>query len=101
MPHGARDVEAGVAIEEADGLEHEADRGHWHHRPVLGPDDMVRAEGVPDDEIGVLERGVVLHVARQPGPARMLIRLLARRVPLSGIVAGHPHVLGHEAPRAG
>ena len=44
----ARHVERRVAVEEADGLEHEADRGHRHHRPVLGAGDVVRAEGVPD-----------------------------------------------------
>jgi len=36
-----RHVEAGVPVEEADGLELEADGHHGHHRPVFGADDVM------------------------------------------------------------
>ena len=62
-----------------------------------GPHHVVGAERVPDHQVGVVEGRVVLHVARQPGPARMLVRIVASRVPLARIEARHPEMLGHEA----
>src|SRR5437016_9467213 len=41
---GGRQVEGGIAIEEAVGPELEPDRGDRHHRPVLRPDHVVRGE---------------------------------------------------------
>src|SRR4051794_2668743 len=47
-----RDVEGGVAVEEADRLEHEAGVVHRHDRPVLRPRDVGETERVPDDDVG-------------------------------------------------
>ena len=57
----------------------------------------MRAEGVPEHHVGVLERRVVAHVGRQPGAAGVLVRVLAGGVALARIVARDPEVPGHEA----
>ena len=62
---GGRDVERGVAVEEADGLEPEGDGVHRHHRPVLRARDVVDAEDVPEHDVGVLDRAIL----RGPGAA--------------------------------
>src|SRR5947209_18598518 len=62
---GGRQVEGGVAVEEAVGPELEPDRGDRHHRPVLGANHVVRGERVPEHPVGVLQRAG----RRCPGPA--------------------------------
>ena len=54
MGHGRhRYVETRIAVEKPDRLQMETDRPNRHHRPILRPDDVVRAEGVPHDHVGV------------------------------------------------
>ena len=79
-------VERGVTVEEARGLEHEADRGHRHHRPVLGPHDVMRAERVPE-HTSVSSSGASCRTSgRQARPARVLVRILARGIALARVV---------------
>src|SRR5436190_2225312 len=82
---GWRDVHCRVVVEEPGRTQREPDSDHGHDRPVLGTDDVLRAERVPDDEVGVLERPVWLDVLRQSGAAGVLVRVLARRVHLLGV----------------
>src|SRR3712207_8339173 len=56
---------SGVAVEEAHGLEVEADVADRHDRPVLGAHDVMGAEGVPDDHVLVLEGPVGLDEDRK------------------------------------
>src|SRR3954470_12947358 len=58
------DVERGVAVEEAHGLEPETGVVDRHDRPVLGPRDVREAEGVPHDDVGALELPVCGGVPR-------------------------------------
>ena len=64
---------AGFAVKKPFGLSSEADVGRRHHRVVLRPRNVRVAEGVPEDDVGVLDRAVLL------GPARS-----GRRRPGSG-----------------
>ena len=59
-----RNVEGGVAVEEAPRLQRERDRVHRHDRPVLGPRDVVDAEDVPQHDVGVGDRAVGLRPRR-------------------------------------
>src|ERR1700730_7121681 len=63
-------VEHRVAVEEPERLEVETDPGDRHDRPVLRSYDVVGAEGVPHDEVGVLDRPVARGIAGQAVPAR-------------------------------
>src|SRR5262245_1124973 len=96
-----RHVERGIPVEEAHGLEHEPDARDRHHRPVLGPDDVMSPEGVPEDHVRVRQRRVVPDVGWQPGTPGMLVRIVAGGVPLTRVVAGHPEVPRDEAGPAG
>ena len=54
---------AGLAAKKPVGLEHEADVRRRHHRVVLRPRDVRVAEGVPEHDVGVLDRAVLLGPA--------------------------------------
>jgi group II intron reverse transcriptase/maturase len=54
------------------------------HRPILGPGDVVTAHGVPEHHIGILDRAVGLGPVGQSRDAGVLVRVVARRVPLAG-----------------
>lgn len=82
-----RHVERRAPVEEPVRLQHEPERHRWHDRPVLGAHHMMGAERVPDDDLGVLQRAVGGGVGRQAGPARVLVRIVAGRVALGGIVS--------------
>ena len=56
---------AGLRSKKPTGLSMKPIVRHRHHRPVLRPHDVVGAERVPDHDVGVLERRVVL--ARSSG----------------------------------
>src|SRR5215831_10344550 len=49
-----RQVQSRVGVEEAERPEGEADPLDRHDRPVLGPRDVMAAEGVPQHDVGVL-----------------------------------------------
>ena len=61
MPRRRRHVERRVAVEEADGPQLEPARDDRHHGPVLEARHVVRAEDVPEHDIGVLERAIGRH----------------------------------------
>ena len=61
---GRRHVERRVAVEEPDGFSMKPEPRDRHHRPVLGPQDVVMAERVPDHDVGVLDRAVGLRPTR-------------------------------------
>src|SRR3954453_3479745 len=69
------DVEGWVLVEEADRLEGEAGVLDGHHRPVLRAGDMVDAERVPGDAVGVLDRAVAGRVRGQPLAAGRQVRV--------------------------
>src|SRR3954469_14768827 len=91
-----RDVERGVALEEADRLELEAGAVDGHDRPVLGTGHVGQAEGVPDHDVGPDEVAVGRDVLGEPRAALVLVDEVARRVPLRRVVGGDPQVLGGE-----
>src|SRR5271165_1534065 len=93
---GGRQVESGIAIEEAVGPELEPDRGDRHHRPVLRTDHVVRGERVPQHEVCVLQRAVGGGPRGQPVPAGVLVGVVAGREALVGVVRGDPQVFGGE-----
>ena len=55
MPLRRRGIEGGVAVEEADRLEHEPCAVHGHDRPVLRPREVRQAEGVPHHDVGAVD----------------------------------------------
>src|ERR1700730_3118106 len=91
---GRRDVEGGVAAEEAGGLEAEPAPAHRHHGPVLRPREVRGPERVPDDNV----RAVNVLVSRdERGHTRstgMLVDEVASRVAVRRIVSGHPQMVG-------
>src|SRR5271166_4144262 len=58
-------VQGGVAVEEVVGHEAEAGSAHRHYRPLLGASGMRQAHRVPQHNVGVDQRLVVVGVARQ------------------------------------
>src|SRR5229473_4866532 len=91
---GRRDVEGGVAAEEAGGLEAEPAPAHRHHGPVLRPREVRGPERVPEDNV----RAVNVLVSRdERGNTRstgMLVDEVASRVAVRRIVTGHPQMVG-------
>src|ERR1700712_3413534 len=87
---GWREVEGGVAVEEAEGFEPERHGVGRHHRPILGPGDVMDAEDVPKHDVGILQRLVVLDPGRDPGIVLALRRIGAARPLLVVLVPGHP-----------
>ena len=79
MGHGRRDVVAGILQEKAAGLEQEADVGGRHHRIILGAGEVRVAEGVPEHDVGILDR----RWPRSSGAGR--------RRPGSGWDSSRPH----------
>src|SRR6185312_6009097 len=51
-----RQVQGRAGVEEAERPEGEADPIDRHDRPVLGPRDVMAAQGVPEHDVGVLDR---------------------------------------------
>src|SRR5215471_12409456 len=84
LPVGARrrHVERRVAVEEANRLQREAGGGDLHHRPVLRGGDVVGAEAVPEDDVGVFQIAICRDVAREAGAPRVLVRVVAGGIPL-------------------
>ena len=75
-----RHVVGRVHGEEAVRLEREADVRRRHHRVILRPRDVRVAEGVPEHDVGVLDRPVLLGPARQAVAAPALVRVVAGAV---------------------
>src|ERR1700674_2093992 len=74
---GRSHVQRRVLVEEPGRLEHEPGSFGWHDRPVLGPGDVVAAHGVPEHNVGVLDRAVGFGPGREAGTARVLVRVIA------------------------
>lgn len=88
--HGRRDVKGWVAIEETQRLQTETEGGDRHHRPFLGAWDVVHADRIPDNHIGVLDGAVRLRPFRQSGAPGVLVRIIASGVSLSGMIRRDP-----------
>ena len=69
-----REVAARVAVEEAERLQCEPGVLARHHRPVLRPAEVGRANGVPQHDVLIDDRPVRGGPLRQPGAARVLVR---------------------------
>ena len=59
------DVQGRVCIEEAKGLQEEADMLSRHDRPVLNPGDVSHPKGVPDDTVSLHQVPVLQKSAYQ------------------------------------
>src|SRR5262249_40462386 len=75
-----RHVKGGVFLEESGRLEVKPDVLRGHHGPVLRPRQVMRAHGVPDDDIRVLDGAPVFNVLGQSLAAGMLVGIIAGRV---------------------
>ncbi len=75
-----RYIQRRIPIEKAIRLKREANRFYRHYRPILGPDNVVGCEGVPDNDIARLQRAVLLYVDRKPITTRLLIWIVPSRV---------------------
>ena len=64
-------------------FEHEARVRNRHHRPVFWTRDMMNADGIPSDQICVLQRAIARYPLRQPIGLRILVDVIACRVALS------------------
>src|ERR1700722_12287064 len=73
-------------------IEHEPGSFGGHHGPVLGPGDVMTAHRVPEHHVGVLDRAVRFGPGREPGAARVLVRVIACRVALIGMEPGDPQM---------
>src|ERR1700722_7454330 len=91
------DVASGIALEEADGLQREADHRHRHHRPVLGTRHVVVAERVPNHQIAVLHRSILGGPLRKPRAAWMLARILPGCITLVRLIRRNPQMVADEA----
>ena len=90
-------VQRGVAIEEALRLQMETNRLYRHNRPILGTHDMVRAEGVPDHQVRLFQRPILLDVGRKLVAPLLLVRVVSSRVALRRVVGRHPEMSVCEA----
>src|SRR5438067_13277907 len=54
-------------------------------------------ERIPDADVPIVDRTVVARAFRQPGAARVQVRVLARRVALLPAIRRHPQMLADEA----
>src|SRR6478736_3344931 len=79
---GPRDVERGVAVEEADRLQGEAGVVDGHDRPVLRAREVRQPEGVPHDDVGAVDLAVGRGPGVDAGEARVLVDEPARGVAL-------------------
>ena len=79
-------------VEEPRRLQHEFDAVGRHDRPVLGSGDVVTAQGVPEHDVGVLDRAVGLRAGGESGAAAVLVRVIARWEPLIGLERGDPQM---------
>src|SRR5258708_2794881 len=85
-------IEGGIAQEEASRLEGEASVLNRHHWPVLWPDDMVGAKGVPHDHIRLLQRSIGLRVRNQARATALLVRVVSGGIAFSGIIGRDPQM---------
>ncbi len=85
-----------VFVEEVHGADEEVVPHGGHDGPVFDADDVMEAEGVPGDEVGVFEGAV------GPGPGGEAFEAFARGdvdsggVALVGVVGGDPELVGGE-----
>src|SRR5579862_7085258 len=77
-----REVQRRVPVEEPERLEPERHGVDRHHRPVLGPGDVVDAEHVPQHHVGVLDPPVRGGPSWKPRVAQRKVRELPARPPL-------------------
>ena len=91
------DIEGWVAIEEAGGFEGEADGFDRHNRPVFGAHHVIGAHRIPDHDISLLQRAVLLHIRRQAVASRLLVGIVTGCIPLCWIVGRHPEMVPDEA----
>jgi hypothetical protein len=90
-------IEAGIATEEANGFQAKSTRFHGHHWPILWPDDVVTAKGVPHDQVSVFEGAILLHIGWQTISTWVLVWVVASGIPLSWIIVRDPEVMADEA----
>src|SRR5438309_4047478 len=91
-----RDIQCRVPVEESLRQEVKPDVLNGHHRPLLRANGVMRTHRVPEDHVLVLQLAVALDELRQTGASRVLVRVVARREHLIGVVFGDPEVLGRE-----
>src|ERR1700751_3756058 len=94
-------VEPGVAVEEADRLEHEADLLHRHHRPVLWAGDVQHPEHVPEDDVIVDDSAVGRLVLDKAATPTVLVGVVTGGETLAPAVVGHPQVVAQESGPTG
>lgn len=75
-----REVVGWIVLEETLRLEHEAEICGGHDWVVLGARHMRMAEGVPQDQVAVDNRSILLNPLTEPFETGALIGVIARRV---------------------
>src|SRR5215467_11178407 len=86
------DIEGRIAVEEAGRLQRKTGRLNRHHRPIFGSDNMVGSEGIPHHNVRIVERTVLLRIARETIATGRLVRVVSRCVALYRIVGSNPHM---------
>ena len=75
----------------------ETDRLYWHNGPILGTHNVVGAKGVPDDQVRLFQRPILLDVDRQAVASLLLVRVFSSRESLRGVVGSSPEMSACEA----
>lgn len=79
-----REVVGWVVLEETLRLEHEAEICGGHDWIVLGARHMRMTEGVPQDQVAIDNRSILLDPLTEPFETCALIGVIARRVAFRG-----------------
>ena len=83
---GGWHIQGRVAVEESPRLEPERGPVHRHHRPVLGPGDVVQPEHMPEHHVGALDGPVGGRPGGQASVAGAQVGELAAGPPLVVVV---------------
>src|SRR5438105_11120553 len=92
-PWWRRHIQGWIAIKEANGLKHEPNIAHRHHRPVLQPSNVSDPQGVPEDHVCVLDTPVGLTPCGQTCTTGVLVGILPRGKAFLRVIGSDPEIL--------
>src|SRR5260370_23567642 len=85
-----------ILVEEVDWTNQEVMPHRGHHRPVFDTDYVMKSEGVPGDDICVLDEAVRLGPGRQTFEALAAGNVSSGSIEFVGLVRGHPKLMRRE-----
>ena len=79
-----------ILIKEAGRFEHETRISDRHYRPVFRPREMVNADGIPGNEVRILQRTITRSPLHQSIRRKVLVNIVTGGVAFSRIVCSDP-----------